>query len=121
MTQAVLLFSLVGKYGMIGAAYTFALTYGLHTLGNLWVAYVLIDFRWSREVIKLLRSTAGLIAIALAARLTWPGPMGVAVCSIVAICGGAFSLRGLASRLGDDSKWVRRVRAMPSVRWVLGK
>jgi enterobacterial common antigen flippase len=118
--HAVLLFWLVGRYGMVGAAYAFALTYALYTLAMLWVGRVLIDFRWSREVITLIRYSAGLVAIALAARLASPGLAGMAVCSIVTIFSGVFSLRGLAGRLGEDSKWVKRVHALPGGRWVLG-
>ena len=52
--NAALLIGLVETYGVIGAAYAFALTYSLYVIRMIWVGRVLLGFRWSRDVIRLL-------------------------------------------------------------------
>ena len=118
--HAALLLWLVARYGVVGAAYAFALTYGFYTLCMLWVGLILIGFRWSANVIRLVGLTAGLVGLGLAIRLFVPGFAGLAMGGLLTSIACTVSLRGLAARLGASSKWVKWICVMPGGRWVVG-
>ena len=110
---------LVAEYGVIGAAYGFAVTYFLYTLGMLWVGSVLIGFRWSGSVIRLLMSSAALVIIAEIAVMALGGKLGAAVATVAAAIGGIVSVRGLSDRLGEGHVLVRGISRLPGSRWLL--
>lgn len=118
--HAGLLLWLVARYGVVGAAYAFALTYGFYTLSMLWVGRVLIGFRWSANVIRLVCLTAGLVGLGFLVRLLVSGTAGMAVGGLLTAIGCIVSLRGLVARLGANSKFVKWMCVMPGGRWVLG-
>jgi antigen flippase len=118
--HAMLMLWLVSRYGAVGAAYAFAITYGLYTLGMLWVGNILIGFRWSTEVCRLVSFTVGLVCIGFLVRVYLPGLDGTVICAVVMMFGGVLSLRGLVQRLGVDGKWVKLICALPGGRWIVG-
>jgi antigen flippase len=118
--QLGLLLWTVPRFGLVGVAYTFAITYLLHTLGMLWVAKALIGFRCSGAVKKLLLLSAIFVLIGLGVRLAMPGLPGVLVGGVVTLIGSILSLRGLAARLGADSRFCKWVCAVPGGRWIVG-
>lgn len=110
-----LVYVLVPVVGVVGVAYAFASTYFLYTLGMLWVGRLLIGFRWTHAVKRLLSLTAFLVALSFTLTLTthgWVAATGGAVLSLV---GGAFSLRAVAHRLGRNH---RMIRSLPY--WLVG-
>ena len=67
---------LIQTHGVIGAAYSFALTYAIYTIVLLKTGGALIDFRWSSGVMKLFGISILLIAIAFFVKtniLGWSG------------------------------------------------
>ena len=116
--QAALVFWLVPMCGLVGAAYAFALTYCLYLTGMLWVGRILIGFRWSKNVLKMMILTASLVGAGLALSLLWPGGGGMLAGAAITLAGLVLSMRGLISRLGSDNKWVEKIRAIPGGRWL---
>lgn len=113
--QAALVTGMVSAYGMIGAAYAFALTYALYVMGMLWVARLLIGFRWSRAVLGTLVITGLLAIAAMGAPLLWAGDVGVWVMAALVLAGSLFSITGLVRRTGPQSRWVKRLAAVPGI------
>ena len=104
-------------FGLEAVAFAFFLIYSIYIVAMYAVAKRLICFRWSREMIHLLLATVPLTAIAFAAgRFLTLGPAtGVGI--LLAALSALFSLKGLISRLGVDSKFVQMGFLVPGVRW----
>jgi antigen flippase len=116
--QAVLLLWLVPRFGIVGAGYAFAASYLAYTACMLWVGRVLISFRWSAAVRRLLLLSIMLIAADVALRLVLPGVPGVVAGGIVAFGSAVLSARELSSRLGPEHRLVRALRSVPGGKWV---
>lgn len=113
--QAAMVLWFVSRFGLLGAAYSFAAFYALHTLGMLWIARKCIGFCWSLASIKLIGVAIGFIAIAFAVNRTLTDWHAVAVGCAISIVGALFSIRGLVARLGNDhwlAGWVRKFSCM---------
>lgn len=117
--QIGMLFWTLPRFGLVGVAYTFAITYFLYTVTMLWVAKILIGFKWSARVKKLLMLSGLFVLLGFAVRLTMPGLAGILAGGIVTLAGGILSFRGLAAILGADSQFCRLVRAVPGGRWII--
>ena len=107
------------RFGLVGVAYTFAISYFLYTLAMLWVAKVLIGFSWSAGVNRLLMLSGFLVLADLAVRLVMPGWTGMLAGGAVTLVGTVVSLRGLVSRLGAESRLCKLVGQVPGGRWVM--
>ncbi len=108
------------RFGLVGVAYTFAVTYFLYTLVMLWVAKVLIGFSWSTGVKKLLLLSGLFVLVDFGVRLVMPGWTGMLAGGALTLAGSVLSLRGLATRLGADSRFCKLVCVVPGGRWVMG-
>ena len=119
--NAALLIGLVEIYGVIGAAYAFALTYSLYLIGMILVGRVLIGFRWSRDVIRLLLITGALVGAGVFVSRRAETEFFAAIAgAVLTAIGGMLSVRGLVRRLGANSRLGRLVCAIPGGRWVVG-
>lgn len=119
--QAVLALSLVPRFGVVGAAYSFAVCYGLHVIGMAWVGYRLIGFRWSVAVLKMMLVSGILLGLALAANRLLSERLAMTMGGLLTLAGGAWCLRGLASRLGANHKLVHWVLRVPGMRRLVGE
>jgi PST family polysaccharide transporter len=117
--QLVLMVWLVMAFGVIGAAYGFSIAYFLYTLGMLWVGRVLIGFRWSRSVARLLVLSATLVVMGALAVMMVGGWSGTGLAAAVAVFGGVASMRGLSVRLSETHPLVRGICRLPGSRWLL--
>lgn len=107
------------RFGLLGVAYTFSITYFLYTLAMLWVAKMLIGFKLSAEVGKLLILSCLFVLLGLVVRLAMPGWAGVLTGGGITLAGGVLSLRGLAAILGPDNRLCRLMCAVPGGRWIM--
>ncbi|MES2785422.1 MAG: O-antigen translocase [Pseudomonadota bacterium] len=118
---AVLLFVFIASYGVVGAAYAFALAYVLYVLGMLWVARVLIDFGWSSDVIRLLCITGFLVGLGILISIHAPSlVLRLVAGGAITVVGTLYSARGLVRRLGTTSRLVSLASWLPGGRWLLG-
>ena len=108
------------RFGLAGVAYTFAITYFLYTLAMLLTAKVLIKFRWSSRVKKLLMLSGIFILLGLGVRFVIFGWVGLLAGGVVTLAGSVLSLRGLAAILGAESRFCRLVCSVPGGRWMMG-
>jgi PST family polysaccharide transporter len=118
--QLAMLLWTLPRFGLVGVAYTFAITYFVHTFAMLWVAKALIGFRWSAGVKKLLVMSGTFVLIGLGVRLAIPGWTGMLIGGVVTLSGAILSLRGLAARLGANSRLCKLVCVVPGGRWIMG-
>ncbi|HET8702189.1 MAG TPA: O-antigen translocase [Nitrococcus sp.] len=110
----------VPRFGVVGAAYAFALSYALYTPAMMWVGRRLIGFRWSAVVWRIVSVSAVLIVLALAANQLLPEVPATAIGCVVAVLGSLWCLRGLAKRLDKDHRLVRWMKHVPGSRYLLG-
>ena len=119
--QLSLVLLLVPRHGLVGAAYAFALSYGLYTPAMLWVGSRLIGFVWSHEVQALLMVSAFLVAAAFLARVLFDGWIAISAGSALAFVGGLYSLRWLAERLGSNHRLIRLAIQIPGLQHFMPK
>lgn len=118
--QVALVVWMVPRFGVVGAGYAFAASFAIYTAGMLWVARVLIGFRWSRAVWRIIPIAALFVLLAFASNRLVPGWYSVVAGAIIAVGGGIWCLRGLAARLGDRHRLVRWARRISILARVLG-
>lgn len=102
--QSALVFWLVPTFGVVGAAYAFALTYSFYVAGMLWVSRVLIGFRWSSAVLKIMLLTGLLIVSGFASSLILEGSVRFLVGAVIALIGGLLSVNGLLKSIRKSKK-----------------
>lgn len=117
---AALIFSLVSRYGVIGAGYAFAATYAIYTVGMLWAGHALIGFRWSRAVRQVLALSAAVIVTSMASSLLLPAPWHWLAGVTLLVATSVISARGLTHRLGPRHLISRVLTRIPYHRWIIG-
>jgi O-antigen/teichoic acid export membrane protein len=115
-----MMYWLVERCGIVGAAYAFAAAYALYTAAMLWATRVLIGFSWSTEARRLILASAAFVAAAFAARLFSSDLASLILGAAVALAGALFSLRGLAGRLGNGHRLVKWAQKAPGGQFLLG-
>jgi PST family polysaccharide transporter len=110
---ASLAYAMVEAFGIVGAAYAFALVYALYTPAMLWVTWILIDFSWSNGTRKLILASATFVGLAFAARFLSSDSATLVAGIAVTLASALFSLRGLAKRLRENHRLVRWARMVP--------
>lgn len=111
---------LVPRYGVIGAAYAFAICCVLYTTGMTWVGHRLIGLHWSVAALRMMLASSVLMGLALAANRLLPDSLATGVGGVLALVGGVWSLRGLAIRLGAAHRLVHWMRRVPGMRLMIG-
>lgn len=102
--QAALATWMIPQYGVIGAAYAFALCYLLHTLGMAWVGHRLIGFRWSGSVVETMAVSGLLVFSAFALNRFLPSTPSVVANGVIALIGGVFCARKIMRLTGRRIK-----------------
>jgi antigen flippase len=118
-TQGGLTLLLVPRCGIIGAAYAFAVAYAFYILTMLWVTRALIGFSWSFEARKLVLASAVFVVAAFAAHFLTSGLGSFTAGGVLALAGSLYSLRELGGRLGDGSRLLKWLLALPGGRYLL--
>ncbi|MDR3448852.1 MAG: O-antigen translocase [Alphaproteobacteria bacterium] len=116
---ALLIFVMVERSGVIGAAYASAAIYGLHVPASLWVSRVLIGFSWSREARKLIMISTCFIIVAFVLRFLVSDITELFAGGLLTLAGALFCLRGLAKRLGEGHSVIRWCLLAPGARFLL--
>lgn len=114
-----LLLWFVPAFGIVGAAYAFAILYFVHAPIIALVARYLIGFRWSAAARRLLAVAALVVAAAVASSLALSGWTSLAIGAGITIIGTIISLRGLSERLGPKHRFILLCRRIPGAVWVM--
>lgn len=101
---AALTYVLVEAFGIIGAAYAFALIYGLYTVAMLWVMWLLIDFSWSAQTRWLIFISAAFVGLAFSARFLGSDRATLVAGGAVTLAGALFCLHSLYQRMGKQGE-----------------
>lgn len=117
--QAALVILLVRDFGIVGAAYAFALVYAAYTGAMLIVARALIGFSWTRETGEMLATSMLFVGLAFVARSLGSDAEALVAGAAVTFGGALFSLRGLAARLGEGHRLVKGASSVPILRLLL--
>ncbi len=117
--QLGLILWLVPGFGVVGAAYAFAIAYFAFTIGMSWVAFEVIGFKWSSDVKRLLLISAVFVLAGIGARTLIPGWQGMVAGGVIALAGTIASLRGLSARLGSDNPLARMCCRLPGGKWLI--
>jgi len=115
--QALLMVVLIPRLGVAGAAYGIALLYVAYTIGMLALARMLIDFRWSTSVRRLILSSGALMALGLINQQIFSRDWQWLTGSIFFFCGVVISTRGLSHRLGSDHRLTKWLSRLPRGTW----
>ena len=102
--QMFMIFWMVPRFGIIGAAYAFALTYFFYTLLMLWTARQLIEFRWESGARKVFFAASLLISSSLASRLLLNEIGAIFFGTVILIAGAAFCIVELTKILGNEHR-----------------
>ncbi len=116
--QMVLVLWFVPRFGAIGAAYAFAITYFVVTVVMLWICFALIGFRWSANAKLLLGVSGAFVLAGIGVRMAMPGWEGTVGGGAVVLAGTVVSCRRLSVMLGSDHALVRTIRRLPGGRWI---
>jgi PST family polysaccharide transporter len=119
--QAMMMYWLVERCGIVGAAYAFAAIYALYVAAMLGATRFLIGFSWSSEARRLILTSAAFVAAAFAARSFSSDLASLTLGAAVALAGALFSLHGLAGRLGGGHPLVKWARMAPGGQLLLGR
>ena len=118
--QATLVIWLVPRHGVVGAAYAFAVCYGLYTVGMAWVGYRLIGFRWSAAVLRMMLVSGSLVVLAFMAQRMFDDVLAIVIGVVLCVAGSLWCLRGLAQRLGPGHRVIALIGRVPGMRFVTG-
>ena len=116
----VLALLMIRVYGVVAAAWAFALTTYIHGLVVFVIARRLSNFAWTPHSGRLALSGAGLISMGFAAQMLTKGLVEFALGSLLTIAASLFSLRGISSRLGASHRVVQMALKFPGGRLICG-
>ncbi len=111
---------LLNVCGLLGVALAFAILYGIYTVGMLTLANHLTGFYWSGSVLRLLSAGIIFITAAFATQKWLSGYLGLGLGAVLTVVVSFFSTRGIAKRLGGNSRLVQMALRLPGGRFVCG-
>lgn len=119
--QVALLFLLVARHGLVGAAQAFAGAYAVYVLVMLWVMRTLMGSTWSSSVRRLVGISSACICAGMVVPLVFADQAAILMGGVVTLSGSIISLRGLAERLGPGSALTKWLSLVPGSRLILAK
>lgn len=117
LTLSIVLFRWVG---LLGIALAYAALHAFYVIALRWVSGRLSNFRWTPTVLRLFVASTLLVVTEFCVQRWILGLLGLAVGGILFAISGIFSLRGIASRLGEAHRLVKLACRIPGGRKVCG-
>jgi PST family polysaccharide transporter len=111
---------MIRAYGVVAAAWAFAITTYIHGLVVFGIARRLSKFAWTVPSARLALIASGLIGVGFAAQMLTGGIVKLVLGVVVTAAGCLFSLRGVASRLGAHHPIVKLALKLPGGRLACG-
>lgn len=107
-------------YGLVAAAWAFALATYIHGLVTLGIARHLSRFAWTASCTRLILLAAGIVSVGFAAQMITHGLLQLALGATLVAIGSLISLRGISSRLGANHRLVQMAMKFPGGRFFSG-
>ena len=104
---------LLKNHGPKGAAYAYALLYGVYILAILAMSSIMTGFRWSREAILLLVLTSTMVTVTMLAHRFLPQNPAMLAGATLSFASIIFSGRQIVRRLGPGKRWVSFLSRIP--------
>ncbi len=120
LLNLVLALVMIRAYGVVAAAWAFALTTYLHGLVVFGIARRLSKFAWTGPSARLALLASGMIGVGFVAQLLTGGFFKLALGALITSAGCLFSLRGISSRLGANHRIVKLALKFPGGRIACG-
>ena len=120
LLNLVLALFLIRAFGLIAAAWAFALAAYIHGLVVFAIARHLSKFAWTPISARLVLSAAGLISAGFTAQMLTNVFLGLGLGALLTTSACVFSLRGISSRLGASHRMVKMALKLPGGRLVCG-
>ncbi len=111
---------MIRAYGVVAAAWAFALTTYIHGLVVFCIARRLSKFAWTVPSARLALFASGMIGVGFVMQLLTGGFVELALGGFITAAGCLFSLRGVSSRLGANHRIVKMVLRFPGGRLACG-
>jgi len=111
---------MIRVYGVVAAAWAFALTTYIHGLVVLGIARRLSRFAWATPSTRLALSAAGMISIGFVIQMITDGIVELTLGAFITAVGCVFSLRGFSKRLGAGHRIVKMALKIPGGRFACG-
>jgi antigen flippase len=108
--QAGLTLWLLDWFGIVGAAYAYAVVEVLAIIVMIWVARGLIGFSWSSSVRELFITSSAFVGAAFMLRWAAADTLAIVGGGLVTLAASVYCLRGLAKRLGEGHKLAKALR-----------
>ena len=116
----VLAFVLITRFGVVAAAWAFALTAYIHGFVVYYIARHLSKFAWTNQTVRLTWLALGMLGLGFAVQMLTFEWIAVALGTLITAGGCIFSLRGISSRLGADHRIVKLALMLPGGRLACG-
>jgi antigen flippase len=102
-------------FGLGGVAIAFAIVYGAYTLGMLWVAGRISQFRWSKAVLRLFLTAGLAVAITFGLAKLAPGIVASLAGGIIVVASAYYCLRQICHRLGPQHRISKMLLRLPII------
>lgn len=120
LLHVLLCLALVPRFGVVAAAWAFALAAYWHGLAVWAIARRLSAFRWGQTCVLLAASASAIVGLALALQQFMTGWLRLATGMSITVGGLLFSLRGITARLGAEHRLVKMALKLPGGRLACG-
>lgn len=116
LLSLILVLLLIPVYGVVAAAWAYALANFVHGIVVFGIARRLSNFAWTEHSSRLALSGAGLICVGFATQWFTKGPVELAIGGLLTIAASLFSLRGISARLGANHRVIQMALKFPGGR-----
>ncbi len=99
--QMILIAAMIPRFGVIGAAYAYSITYTFYTILMLWAGHKLINFNWSINVATTLIIAIGLITSSWIANAVLESKPSLIAGSVIFIAGASFCITKVLKMLKE--------------------
>lgn len=111
--QLSLLFTMVARFGLVGVAQAFAISYCVYIFAMFWVNKKVIGFRWSQQTRGLVLCAVGFVLVGFLASRALEPHSAMVLGGVVTAAGGVYCLKGLVERLGPAHRLSKIAGAVP--------
>jgi antigen flippase len=113
-----LAYLLIKNNGLVGICWSFAIYVWIQNGVVYLIARKLSGFRFSSVATRIVGGSSCLVLIAFLVQSLSLGNLGSGLISIISLVAGIFSVRGIALRLGSESRFSQLIFKLPIMKWL---